>query len=239
MSFLYHTFFFDPLYNLLVLLFNVLPWADAGIIVIILTIIVRLILYPMSRKASLTQIKMASISPKMEQIKEKYKNKPEEQARQTLELYRTEGVNPFSGILVILLQLPLIFALYRIFLHLPEVDPSFIYSFITVPSHVINTTFLGLVDLSAKSILIAILAGVTTYLQFYVMSKNQPVPKGDSFGDNLSRNMQTQAKYFLPIIMFFVTYTVSGVIGLYFITTNLFGVAQELFIRRNIKNLKV
>lgn len=231
MSFLYHTFFFDPLYNLLVLLFKVLPWADAGVVVILLTILVRLILYPLSRKASLTQIKMAAIAPKLEQIKEKYKDKAEEQARQTLALYREEGVNPFSGILVILIQLPIILALYQIFLHLPEVNTALVYSFLEAPAH-ISTVFLGIVDLSAKSVLIALLAGLTTYAQFYVTSKNQPVPKGDSFGDNLTRNIQTQAKYFLPILMFVIGYQISGVIGLYFVTTNLFGVAQELFIRR-------
>src|SRR3990167_1487616 len=128
MSFLYHTFFFDPLYNILVVLFRVLPWADAGIIVIILTILVRFIIYPLSRKAILTQVKMAEIGPELAKIKEKYKNKTEEQAKQTLALYKEKGVNPFSGILVIIIQIPIIFALYQIFIHFPEVNSTILYS---------------------------------------------------------------------------------------------------------------
>ncbi|MBX4181450.1 YidC/Oxa1 family membrane protein insertase, partial [Candidatus Parcubacteria bacterium] len=95
MSFLYHEFFFNPLYNILILLFKVLPWADAGVIVILLTILVRLVLFPLSRKAVLTQIRMAEIGPELAAIKEKYKDKTEEQARRTLALYKEKKVNPF------------------------------------------------------------------------------------------------------------------------------------------------
>ena len=95
MVFLYHKFFFDPIYNLLVFLFEIFPWADAGILVILLTILVRLIMYPLSRKAVVTQAKMAEIGPELAEIKEKYKDKAEEQARRTLALYKERGVNPF------------------------------------------------------------------------------------------------------------------------------------------------
>jgi len=234
MSFLYHTFFFDPLYNALMLLFKVLPWADAGIIVIILTILVRSAIFPLSRKAVLTQVKMAEIGPELEAIKEKYKDKAEEQARRTLALYKEKGVNPFSGILVIIIQIPIILALYQIFLHFPEVNIELLYSFIKAPEHV-NTVFLGLLDISAKSALIAFLAATTTYFQFQVSMQGQNKPKGNSFGDNLAKSMQSQMKYFFPVLVFFISYKISGVIALYWLTTNLFSIAQELFVRRNIK----
>ena len=234
MSFLYHTFFFDPLYNALMLLFKVLPWADAGIIVIILTILVRSAIFPLSRKAVLTQVKMAEIGPELEAIKEKYKDKAEEQARRTLALYKEKGVNPFSGILVIIIQIPIILALYQIFLHFPEVNIELLYSFIKAPEHV-NTVFLGLLDISAKSALIAFLAAITTYFQFQVSMQGQNKPKGNSFGDNLAKSMQSQMKYFFPVLVFFISYKISGVIALYWLTTNLFSIAQELFVRRNIK----
>ena len=235
MSFLYHTFFFDPLYNILILLFGLFPWADAGIIVILLTVLVRLIMFPLSRKAVLTQVKMAEIGPDLAQIKEKYKDKAEEQAKLTLALYREKGVNPFSGILVVIIQIPIIFALYQIFLHFPEVNSALLYSFVTAPDH-INTIFLGLLDITAKSIIIALLAAVSTFFQFQISMKGQTQPKGNSFGDNLTRSMQTQMKYFFPVIVFFISYKISGVIALYWFTTNLFSIAQELFVRKNIKS---
>ena len=208
MSSFYHAFFFDPLYNLLVILFKTLPWADVGIAVILLTVLVRLIIFPLSKKAILTQVKMNEIGPELAKIKEKYKDKTEEQARLTLALYKDKKVNPFSGILVIIIQIPIIFALYQIFLHLPEVNPEFIYSFVTAPEH-INTTFLGVLDITSKSIVIAFLAAVSTFFQFKISMKGQVKPTGDSFGSNLTRSMQTQMKYFFPIIVFFVSYNIS------------------------------
>lgn len=229
----YNNFFFEPLYNSLIFLFKVFPWADAGVIVVILTILVRLILFPLSRKAVLTQVKMNELNPQIEQIKEKYKSQPEEQARRTLALYRETGVNPFSGIFVIIIQIPIIFALYQIFLHFPKVDGTILYSFVSAPAN-INTTFLGLVEIGEKSLLLAFLAGISTYFQFIVSTKGQKAPKGNSFGDNLAKNMQTQMKFIFPVIMFFIAYTISGVIGLYFLTTNLFSIAQEIFVRRKL-----
>jgi YidC/Oxa1 family membrane protein insertase len=236
MSFLYHTFFFDPLYNILVFLFKILPWADAGLIVIILTILVRLMIFPLSRKAVLTQVKMAELAPELAKIKEKYKDKAEEQARQTLALYREKGVNPFSGILVIIIQIPIILALYQIFLHFPEINLALLYSFVTIPEN-INTTFLGLLDITAKNIPLAFLAALSTFFQFQISMKGQVPPKGNSFTDNLTRSMQTQMKYIFPVIVFFISYSISGAIALYWLTTNLFSIAQEIFVRKNIKKV--
>jgi YidC/Oxa1 family membrane protein insertase len=233
MSFLYHTLVYNPLYNLLIGLFKVFPWADAGIIVILLTVIVRLILYPLSKKAVKTQVEMQSLGPELEAIKAKYKDN-EEQARRTLALYKERGVNPFSGILVIMIQLPIIWALYRIFLHgLPKVDTSVLYSFIHGPEN-INIIFLGLIDLTLKSIPLALAAALTTFIQLRIATKNQTVPKGNSFGDNLARSMQTQMKYLFPVLVFFISYNISGVIALYWLTTNLFTIAQEIIVRRKL-----
>jgi YidC/Oxa1 family membrane protein insertase len=233
MSFLYHTLFFDPLYNLLIFLFSTFSWVDAGIAVILLTILVRLIIFPLSKKAVLTQVRMAEIGPDLAEIKEKYKDNTEEQAKMTLALYREKGVNPFSGILIIIIQLPIILSLYQIFLHFPEVNPNLLYSFIMVPEH-INTLFLGFLEITAKSVPLALFAAISTFFQFKVSMKGQAKPKGNSFGDNLTRSMQTQMKYFFPVIVFFISYNISGAIALYWLTTNLFSIAQELFIRRKL-----
>src|SRR3989344_4108863 len=149
MSFIYHTFFFDPLYNTLVILFKILPWADAGVIIIILTILVRLIIFPLSKKAVLTQVRMAAIAPDLAKIKEQYKNNTEEQARRTLALYKEKGVNPFSGIFVIIIQIPIILALYQIFLYFPKVDMSLLYSFVPAPEFT-STTFLVFLNITTK-----------------------------------------------------------------------------------------
>ncbi len=237
----YYTAIHDPLYNGLIGIFNLLPWADAGVAIIILTVVVRLILYPLSKKAVLTQVRMQEISPALAVIKEKYKNNSQEQAKKTLELYREQGVNPFSGVFVLLIQLPIIFALYKIFLDagFPNVDSSILYSFVRAPEN-INTVFLSLINLTEKSAVLALLAAISTYFQLKLaIPKSLVKPKdSQSFGDNLAYNMQTQMKYFFPVIVFFISYTISGVIALYWLTSNLFTIGQEIYVRRKIKSIK-
>lgn len=235
MSFIYHTFFFDPLYNALTILFNILPWADAGIVVILLTTLVRLALFPLSRKAVLTQIRMNEIAPEIEKIKERNKNNSEAQARETLALYQEKKINPFSGIVVVLIQLPLIFALYRIFLHFSEMNTDLLYSFVSAPEH-INMMFLGILNLDSHSTLLAIGAALSTFFQLKLSTQSAHANKTptQSFGDNLAKNMQSQMKYIFPIMVFFISYKISAVIALYWVTTNLFSIGQELFVRRRL-----
>ncbi len=102
----------------------------------------------------------------------------------------------------------------------------------------INTTFLGLIDITLRSIPLALLAAITTYIQFVVSTRGQVAPKGNSFGDNLTRSMQTQMKYIFPVIVFFISYQISGVIALYWFTTNLFTIVQEIVIRGRLKKVQ-
>ncbi|CAN5139195.1 hypothetical protein BH11PAT3_BH11PAT3_0060 [soil metagenome] len=242
MASLYNAIIFNPLYNALIGLFTVFPWADAGVAVILLTILVRLILFPLSRKAVLTQVRMQEIAPALEEIKQKYKDNSEEQARQTLALYKERGVNPFSGVLVLIIQLPIIFALYRIFLHagFPSVDTSILYSFVHAPLS-INTMFLGL-DITKKSVILALLAALSTFFQLKFAAgyakQNKSKEAKPSFGNDLAENMQTQMKYVFPVIVFFISYKISGVIALYWLTSNLFTIGQEIVVRRKIQKIQ-
>lgn len=239
MTAFYHIFIHDPLYNGLIGIFTLLPWADAGVAIIILTCVVRLILFPLSRKAVHTQVKMQEINPALAAIKEKYKDNSQEQAKKTLELYKEKGVNPFSGVLVLLIQLPIIFALYRIFLYagFPTVNKTILYSFVQAPEH-INTVFLGLINLTQKSVVLAVLAAVTTFFQLKLAAPiptNKSKDGSKSFGDNLAQSMQTQMKYFFPVLVFFISYKISGVIALYWLVSNLFTIGQEIVVRRKLK----
>lgn len=237
MSFIYNSFIFNPLYNTLIAMFTAIPWIDAGIAVVFLTIIVRLILYPLSKKAVLTQVRMQEINPKLAEIKEKYKNDSQEQAKRTLALYKEKGVNPFSGVLVLIIQLPIIWALYQIFLHagFPSVNTEILYSFIHAPA-TINVVFFGLINIMNKSAVLAALAALSTFFQLKIATSYQPAPKegSNSFSDNLARSMQVQMKYFFPILVFFISYKISGVIALYWLTSNLFTIGQEIVVRRKL-----
>lgn len=159
---MYHQFIFLPLYNGLVAIMDFLPWVDVGIAVIIFTVIVKLILFPLSKSALLTQVKMKQVAPEAEQIKVQYATDRQTQALKVMELYKSRGIKPFSGILLLFIQLPILLALISVFYKIiPDIHPEFLYSFISVP--VVKTHFLGLIDLTHKSFVLSLLTAVLQY----------------------------------------------------------------------------
>ena len=235
-SYFFNQAIYNPLYNGFVFLITIIPWADAGIVVVVFTVIVRLILFPLSKKSVETQIKMKQIEPELAEIKEKHKENKQEQAVQTMALYKKNNINPFSGFLLIFIQLPIIIALYYIFLKsgLPNIDIKLLYSFVHIPGP-ISMNFLGLLDISKKSIILAVLAGVTQFFQTRLSmpaTTKRDDSKKPSFQDDLMRSMSLQMRYVMPIFMAFIAYSISGAVALYLVTSNTFTIGQELFVRR-------
>ncbi len=231
------TFFYQPLYNGLIYLMDVMPWADAGVAVILFTVIVRLIIFPLSVRSVKTQLRMRQIEPELAALREKYKTNREELARKTLELYRANDIHPFSGIFLILIQLPIIISLYSIFSHggLFVVNTELLYSFIHSPA-AINAHFLGLVDISKNSVWLALLAAVSQFFQVrYSVPPPKPRTDNASFQDDLARSMSLQMRYVLPVFIFFIAWKIVAAVSLYWITSNLFMIGQELYIRRRYK----
>lgn len=238
MTYLFNAIFYKPLYNGIVALMDFLPWADVGIIVILFTIIVKLILFPLSKKAVKTQLQMKKIEPEVKKIKETEKNN-QEQARKIMALYKEYGVSPFTSFFLVLLQVPIIIALYRIFLtSLSSINTSLLYPFITIPE-VVKVSFLGIVsDVSQKSYLLAIFAAISSFIQIWYSvppMKAREIGAKRDFKDDLARSMNVQMRYFFPIIVFFISFNISGAIALYWITSNLFTIGQELYLRKKIK----
>jgi YidC/Oxa1 family membrane protein insertase len=247
----FNAVFYQPLYNGLVFLIGILPSADVGIAVVILTLIVRALLLPVSIKATRTQIKMNTLSPKIREIQETYKKDREQQARKMMELYRDEKINPFLSFFVLIVQIPFIIALFLVFHNgLPDINAALLYPFIPTPDNV-NTNFLGIINITEKSVILALLAGITQFIQshllFAVSDKNRKEqeenkkPSKDSkekgtpsFGDEFAKNMNIQIRYVFPVITAIVAYSISGAIALYFIVSNIAGILQEGVIKRNI-----
>ena len=229
---------YQPLYNALILLTHLLPWADEGVIIIVFTLIIRLALFPLSQQSIRTQVKMREIAPELEQLKAKYKDNREEQAKQMMLFYKVKKINPFAGFLAILIQLPIILALYRIFYNggLAHIDHDLIYSFIQAPV-AISTHFLGLIDLTQKSLIFSITAAASQFLQAQLIAPpTAPSTGGDStFANDLARSMSFQTKYILPVMIFFFSFALSSAISLYWTVSNLFAVGQELYVRGSNK----
>ena len=234
---------YKPLYNAFIGFIGTFPWIDAGVVVILFTIVVKLILLPLSQKSVRSQIEMKKIQPEIDEIRSKYKDNKQEQALKTMALYKEKGVSPFSGILLTLIQLPILIALYMVFYKnsLGQIHTEMLYSFIHAPTH-INTFFLGLFDITQKNIILALVVAVGQYLQIKYTMPTTPVPKktednkkGASFQEELAKNMGTQMKYVMPVMMFFIAQSLAALVSLYLITSSVFAVGQELYMRNKIK----
>lgn len=229
----FKTFVYIPLYNILILILNI-DWIDAGIATIILTVLVKFLLYPISKKATITQIKMSEKEPELNQIKEKYKNN-QEQAIKVMEFYKTNKINPFSGILAMFIQIPIIISLYYIFLKsgLPNVDTNLLYSFIGIPDQ-ISMNFLGFFDISKQSVFLAILAAVSSFVQMHLAPTSSSL---DQKNESFSKIMAKQMKFTMPFIVFFISWKISGVVALYWFVSNVTGIIQDYYIKKHTNSI--
>ena len=227
---------YKPLLNILAFFVSVIPGGDVGVAVILLTLLVKIILFPLSQRSIESQAKMNLLNPELKKIKDSGASK-EEQAKQTFELYKKYKTNPFSGCLLILIQIPIIFALYYVFLRGLKFDASFLYPFIHTPA-TISMNFLGLFDIGKNHIVVlAILAGVSQFFQAYYMPKPTPAnTSGGSFQDSFAKSMNMQMKYVFPFLIAFIAYSLSGAVALYWVTSNIFAVGQQIYAKKK-KNL--
>ena len=242
-STLYHVLLYQPLYNLLVFFYNVIPGHDIGLSIIFITLLIKLILLPLTNKSMQSQKALQSLQPKINEIKETYKDDKQKIAQATMELYRNEKVNPFSSCLPLLIQLPIFIAVYHVFsAGLVSQDFSFLYSFVSNPG-TINPVSFGAIDLSlSKSIpglLIALAAGIAQYFQAKSLampriSKNTSATGGKD--EAMMVAMNKQMLYFMPLFTVFIGYTLPAGLVLYWLVTNLAMILQQHYYFGRKKN---
>ncbi|MEK7132452.1 MAG: YidC/Oxa1 family membrane protein insertase [Patescibacteria group bacterium] len=238
-SAIFHALIYDPLYNGLVFLVGYLPTHDVGLAVVVLTIIVRIILFPLARRASVAQAQMKKIAPDLEALKVKYKNNREEQGRAIFALYRERDIHPFASFGLILVQLPILFALYWIFAlgGLPEVNAGLLYPLVHIPES-INMEFLGLINIGGKSLLLALLAAVTqiAYTRLTMGVRKKRGPSDGTFGGDMAKSLDLQMRYVLPVIVGVIAYTIPAAAPLYWVVSNTFMIAQEYSMGRRFRS---
>ncbi len=237
MANLFHIIFYQPIFNLLVWFYNVIPGHDIGIAIIILTIVLKFLLFPLTLKSMKSQKSLQDLQPKINEIKEKYKNNKEELAKATMELYRRDRVNPFSSCLPILIQLPFLIALYQVLAAgLKSSGFEALYPFVANPEH-INTVSFGFLDLAAsKNVILCLLAGISQFFQGKMMSTASPsrvAGKDEGSKDEaMLSSMNKQMLYMMPILTVFIGYSLPGGLVLYWIVMNLLTIAQQwVFLR--------
>ncbi|HOD86990.1 MAG: Membrane protein insertase YidC [Parcubacteria group bacterium ADurb.Bin115] len=235
MNHLFQIIFYQPILNLLVLLYNSVSMQDLGLSIILLTVIIKLILWPLSKKSIKSQKSLQELQPKIDELKLKYKDNQAEMGKALMSLYKEHQVNPFSSCLPILLQLPFFIAVYRVFRDGLGQHLDLVYPFIYRPEF-INSVFLGFLDLSKPNIYLAILAGLAQFWQAKMMmtkrNKNKTAPSVNVKDEGMAAIMNKQMLYFMPALTIFIGITLPGGLTLYWLVLTLLTVLQQFLMNR-------
>ena len=233
-SSIYNEVLYRPLFNALVFLTALIPGHDMGIAIILLTLAVRVIIFPLTHRGLITQIKMKQLEPVINKIREEYKN-TEEQGKKMMELYKEHGVNPLSGCFLLLIQLPILIALYHLFWKGIMAGGVDLYSFVSMPRQ-INMNFLGLVELSSPSWVLAFLAGISQFAQMKLTNPTIP-KKGTNVREEMTRALAIQSLYVFPVLIFFISIRFPAALPLYWTASNVFATVHEAIVRRRARLL--
>ncbi len=240
---MFHTLFYEPIYNLIVLVLTFIPLHDIGGAIVIVTLIVKTFLLPFNMSALRTQYMMKKIEPEMNKIKELQKVNPQEASKKMVEMYRKNKINPFSSLFAMILQIPIFIALYIVFSKGLFNDPKSIYSFVTFPEK-LHTVAFGIFDVTEKNIVIALLAGVSSYFlarrqtQTMDMGKSETKEvKDESFQAHFTKSMKMQLLYVLPIIITVSASALPSALGLYWFMSNTASYGLDVYMKRKLAHL--
>lgn len=233
---MFTTFFIQPIYNLFVFLLGYLPGGDLGLAIIVVTLLMRIILYPVFTSSIRTQMAMQAMQGDLDDITEKYKDNPQELAKQRMALMKKHNVRPFAGFVALIVQFVLIIALYFALFRegFPQIDPNLLYSFVHVPS-AIGTNFFGMDLLVPHNLILTLIVGLTQYvaIRLTVMrtATGSPTSPEKAAAMKMQHNLML---YFMPVFILVIAYTLPAGVGLYFTVSNLVSIVQEWLIRRSL-----
>jgi|GEM_PF-279192 YidC/Oxa1 family membrane protein insertase len=184
--------------------------------IILMTILIKLLLFPINQKQLKSMRGMQEIQPRMKQIQERYKDEPEVMQRKLAELYKESGVNPLAGCLPLLLQMPIFIAFYQSLLHLQFAEPA-------------HAAFFWIANIGQRDPLyiLALLSAATTYLQQRVTVVNADDPT------------QKSMMYMMPLMMAWIAASVPAGLALYWVTFNILGILQQLLVNYSHKQAKM
>lgn len=239
---LFNLYLIKPFFNALILLYNFLPLHDIGLATILLTFIIRVILYPLFHKSTKQQILMNQLQPELQRIQKEFKGDKEKQAKAQMELYKQNKVNPMGGCLLTLIQLPIILAVYKVFLNgFSSEQLNNLYSFVNRPE-IINPNFLGIINLSETNIALVIISTVLQFIASKMIMPKKTENKSDEApapAQKMTNMMQKQMLFIGPIITLVILLPLPSIIALYWSATTVFSIFQQWLVQKTLNKNKV
>jgi len=230
MSQFFTTILYQPLFNIFVGLYNYIP--DVGVVILVFTALIKLVLYPLTASSIKSQKSLTELQPKLEEAKLKYKGNQQAIAQETMRIYKENKVSPFASCLPLLIQLPILIALYYVLQKgLTSNNFDLLYPFIKNPG-TINTIAFGFLDLKNGNIVLALLAGAAQFWQARMMIRKQP-PKEAGAGakdEGMMATMNKQMLYFMPVMTVFIGISLPGGLTLYWFFSTVLTALQQLIV---------
>lgn len=203
-----------------------------GVAIILFTIIIKILLYPLTWKQTVSMRKMSELQPKMQELQKKYASNKEKLNQKMVELYSEEKVNPYAGCLPLLVQLPILWAFYRALYDFPYAQDASVWFLgynITV-SYGLSFDF---------HLVLPILAAASTYLMTKISTAT--APKSSSKAGTSQASIEQTQKMMLVIMPFFMAYIVATLpsgLGIYIVTMNIVSMLQTVYINKRIERQK-
>lgn len=223
--------FYKPIFNSLIFLVSIIPGHHLGWAVILLTILIKILLLAPNHKALKAQKQMQKVQPQLDALKKKYEKDPQRLAQETMEIWKKHKVNPTSSCLPLLIQFPILIALFYVVKDgMAFTNPQLLYSGLQgFDTQLTNTFFLGMDLTKINFIVLPLIIGL---LQFLQMKLSLPAISGDVDKSSPLPMMNKTMLYFMPVMIAFFTASVPAAVALYWGTSTLFGIGQQLIVNR-------
>lgn len=236
MYYLYQVICYQPILNVLVFLYN--NTADLGVAIILLTVIIKAALWPLSQKAIKSQTELQAIQPKIDELKKKYANDKAGLGQATMDLYKEHKINPLSSCLPLLIQLPFLFAVFRVLRNGLLKDLGLVYFFLIKPEN-FNALSFGFMDLSKPVIYLAVLAGIAQFIQSKMMlakqKKSNIGQKTPDAQEDMASIMNKQMTYIFPVMTVIIGISLPGGLTLYWFMFTVLTILQQFLVLKTKK----
>jgi YidC/Oxa1 family membrane protein insertase len=244
---LFNSAIYEPILNGLLYVQKILPNHDMGLAIILVTLLIKGILYIPSLAAIRSSQQLQSLQPKLRALQQQYKNDREGLAKEQMKLYKDSKVNPLSSCLPILIQLPILIGIYQVFFNGLKLDDQgllvkeqleHVYHWLrdyysTTP---INTLFLNFLDITkSHNIPLALLAGATQFWQSKMLAAPKEPKTPEARDEALTSTMNRQMTYIFPVVTLLFTYNLPAALGLYWVASTVFTIVQQYIFLRSHK----
>lgn len=230
---LFEALLYHPFFNLLIALYVLLPIHDLGVAIIILTVLVKFLLWPVSWQQLKAQKGLQDLQPKIKALQQQYKDDKQALGLAQMKLFTEHKINPLTSCLPSLVQIPFLIALFYTFINgLKNHDMSILYPFVHAPS-IFQETFLGTFSLTANhNIPLAVVVGAAQFVQAWMLLPKKEAHVKGSGDEDMAAMMNKQMTYMMPLMTGYFSYMFPSGLGLYWVTHSLLSIVQQWYFLR-------